>query len=139
MHKILCDEREWTGADGYSFGSPLGLGMLIQGTVVIGTNKETGEEVIAEFNGDDTFRMDLEKEIQIGEHLVALPGSWVDGSSVVHGPLIYHGIRIPADGGVHFNGCAFSHDGSDKPENPYYREECIEYLLLQNNFQDLEL
>ena len=113
--------------------------MLIQGPVQVGIRKDTGEPIMAQFDGQDTFRLDLEHTVQIGEHLVALPGSWVDGASVVHGPLLYHGIRFPADGGVHFNGCAYSHDGSVKPDHPYYREECVEYLLLQSNFQDLEL
>ena len=113
--------------------------MLLKGNVMIGTTKGTKEEIRATFDGTDEFRVTMEQETLVGPHLVALPGSWIDGLSVFHGPLIYHNIQFPSDGGVHFNGCAFSHDGSDKPENPYYREECVEYLLMQTDFQNLRL
>jgi len=112
--------------------------MLIKGVVTIGSDSD-GNEITTEFDGNPDFRMDIKSTVKVGDHVILEPGSWVDGLGVLHGPLRYHNIHFPADGGIHYNGCAYSHDGSDKPENPYYREECIEYLLLQEGFENLKL
>lgn len=114
--------------------------MLVKGDIVIGKNVETGEIIELNFDGNEDFKFDITSKMEIGAHVIAEPGSWVDGHCVLHGPLTYHGIQFPKDGGIHYNGCAFSHDGiHDKIENPYYREECVEYLLMQENFADLKL
>ena len=69
----------------------------------------------------------LDRPVRVSEHLTLHSGAWIDAFAVCHGPLLYRGVQLSAAGGVHYNGCAFRCDGTNRDADPdaFYDEICI--------------
>jgi len=111
----------------------LGNGLLLKGSVCIGRfineNGLLGDELIIEFSGLSTFNYNITQKLQIGEYIIAEVGASIDAFAVIHGPLKYRGLDFNDDGGVHYNGCAFVHDGLNRENNGIaYQEACMDLI-----------